>query len=243
MGAAIRRSLLPLWVAIVSVVVGWLVVERADAQREIAKFEEITAHRINVVEADGKPRVVIASKGAMPNAFWKGRETTHQSHGGGGFLFFNDEGTEAGGMGFAAGRSGDVYEAGSNLNFDQYEQDHTLQLLYLDANGKQTVGLRVKDRPNESLFPALDLTERMARTQDESARANLKAEFEQIAARLKAGSPVRFFAGKHLDDSIVELADKRGRPRLRMKVDGAGAASIEFLDEAGTVVQRLQPTK
>jgi hypothetical protein len=243
MGAKIRRSLLPLWVAILSVTVGWLASNRVSAQRQATQFDEITVQRINIVEADGKPRVVISNRDKMPNAIWKGKEYAHQSHGGGGFLFYNDEGTEAGGMGFAAGRSGDSFGAGANLNFDQYESDNTLQLIYLDDNGKRTVGLRVKDRPNESLLPALELIDKIARTQDDAEKAKLKAQLAPIAARVEAATAVRFFAGKHLDDSIVELADKRGRPRLRMKVDGVGAASIEFLDEAGSVIQRMPATK
>jgi hypothetical protein len=50
---------------------------------------------------------------------------------------------------------------------------------------------------------------------------------------------VRFFAGKMVDDSIVRLSDRQGRPRLVLKVDAAGAATIECLDEAGKVVRRI----
>jgi hypothetical protein len=38
---------------------------------------------------------------------------------------------------------------------------------------------------------------------------------------------------------VVKLADKQGRPRLVLKVDGAGTASVEFLDEGGKVVRRI----
>jgi hypothetical protein len=37
----------------------------------------------------------------------------------------------------------------------------------------------------------------------------------------------------------VILRDAKGRARLIMKVTPAGAASIEFLDEAGKVVNRI----
>jgi hypothetical protein len=52
-------------------------------------------------------------------------------------------------------------------------------------------------------------------------------------------APVRFFAGKSLDDAIVKLADKQGRPRLVLTVDGAGNASIEVLDESGAVTRHF----
>ena len=35
------------------------------------------------------------------------------------------------------------------------------------------------------------------------------------------------------------LADAAGKPRLNLRVDAAGEASIEFLDADGKVVQRL----
>ena len=49
----------------------------------------------------------------------------------------------------------------------------------------------------------------------------------------------RMFAGKQLEDAVVRLADKQGRPRLVMRVGADGAPSIEFLDETGKVVKRI----
>ena len=146
-------------------------------------------------------------------------------------------------MGFASERAGDKFGATSNLNFDQYEQDNTLQLIYEDDSGRRTVGLRVKDRPNESIQPALELVDKLARTNNATERAPLEAELQKLGERYGANTAVRFFAGKQADDSIVRLADKQGRPRLVLKVDGSGAASIEFLDESGTVVQRIPAPK
>jgi hypothetical protein len=53
-------------------------------------------------------------------------------------------------------------------------------------------------------------------------------------------SPRRVFVGKNNDRSAgIMLADAAGQPRLNLRVDAAGQASIEFLDAAGKVVQRL----
>ena len=38
---------------------------------------------------------------------------------------------------------------------------------------------------------------------------------------------------------MVELRDMNGRERLRLVVDSVGGARLEFLDEKGTVVERL----
>jgi hypothetical protein len=209
------------------------------ARSQRAEFVQLDVQRLNVVEADGKPRVIISSRTQMPNTYWKGKEYAHRSHGGGGFLFFNDDGSEAGGMGFASSSDGKGHYARSNLNFDQYQQDNTLQLVYVDDNGNRSAGVQVNDRPNESILPALEIIDRMNRTQDETERGALQAQLEQIAARYKEETAVRFFAGKQSGDSIVRLADSSGRPRLLLKVGAAGTASIEFLDETGAVVQRI----
>jgi len=59
------------------------------------------------------------------------------------------------------------------------------------------------------------------------------------ALRGKQGS-ARLFAGKTIDRAaVVALSDPRGRPRLRLSVDTAGIAQIEFLDSAGRVTRAL----
>ena len=51
-----------------------------------------------------------------------------------------------------------------------------------------------------------------------------------VRARAPAG-PRRLFVGKNSDKSAtVSLADGQGKPRLVMRVNEDGSASIEFLD-------------
>jgi hypothetical protein len=238
MTGVLRPFVLHAWRICVTGALIWLIWAQLMPQ-DRAAFVQLDVQRLNVLEADGKPRVVISNRSQMPNAYWQGKEYSHRSHGGGGFLFFNDDGSEAGGMGFASGRDGDNRYAASNLNFDQYEQDNTLQLIYSEQNGKRSAGVQINDRPNESILPALEIVDRMNRTQDATERAALQAQLDTIAARYKEETAVRFFAGKESGDSVVRLQDRRGRPRLLLKVDAAGAASIEFLDENGAVVQRI----
>jgi hypothetical protein len=50
----------------------------------------------------------------------------------------------------------------------------------------------------------------------------------------------RLFAGRDEQrSSVVRLSDPRGRPRLVLKVDSTGAATIQFLDTAGHVTRSL----
>ena len=58
-------------------------------------------------------------------------------------------------------------------------------------------------------------------------------------ARVRADAPKvaqRVFVGKSTDRvARVSLADAEGRPRLVLKVEPDGGASIEFLDASGKV--------
>jgi hypothetical protein len=52
----------------------------------------------------------------------------------------------------------------------------------------------------------------------------------------------RMYVGKSLEgDATLTLADAEGRDRLVLSVDGAGAARIRFLDDAGGVVRDITP--
>src|ERR1700679_437493 len=62
-------------------------------------FDEIDVHRINVVEPDGTLRMTISDRAEFPGMIIKGKELPHASRNdSAGMLFFNDEGTENGGM-------------------------------------------------------------------------------------------------------------------------------------------------
>ncbi|HEY6659540.1 MAG TPA: hypothetical protein VI031_00305, partial [Pyrinomonadaceae bacterium] len=51
---------------------------------------------------------------------------------------------------------------------------------------------------------------------------------------------LRMYAGRGRDgNSLVQLSDAEGRPRLQMVVDADGTARIEFLNESGQVTYKL----
>ena len=63
-----------------------------------------------------------------------------------GLIFFNDEGTENGGLVFMGHKDATgKYSATGHLSFDQYNQNQVLYLQYADDNGQQTTGLHIDD--------------------------------------------------------------------------------------------------
>lgn len=240
MSTAIRKNLIFVWLTLLSAAFVYIAIGQAQsaATPKIADFEQINVQRLNVVEADGKPRVIISNRTLFPGLYWGGKEFKHHSRDAGGFLFFNREGDEVGGMTFDAVKEGDNWSASSGLMFDQYKQDQTVGVIYNDQNGQRTAGLRVWDRPNQSMLPLIELSDKAAKAANDAEREAIRKQMMDLA---KGWGPMgeRAFVGKVREDSMLRLADKQGRPRLVLKVDGAGEPSVEFLDESGKVVRRI----
>ena len=63
-----------------------------------ATFDTITVQRINVADADGTTRLVIANSARLPNAIIHGKEYPRSIHDAAGVLFLDTKGEETGGL-------------------------------------------------------------------------------------------------------------------------------------------------
>ena len=158
-------------------------------------------------------------------------------------IFYNDEGSENGGMGFS-GRAHDGHvSANAGFMFDQYGQDQTVGLTYDEQDGRRSAGLRVWDRPNQPITVLADMVEPIKLMADGPDKTRRMVAVRDSAMKLGLGGAQRVFIGKQVDKTAtVVLADAQSRPRLRMVVDSAGAARIEFLDDGGKVIRTLSAT-
>lgn len=204
-----------------------------------ARFDEITLQRLNVVDASGTLRMVIANKDRMHPGVMDG-VTINRPRPVAGMLFFNDEGDEVGGLTFTGQAVDGQRRANAGLMFDQFKQDQTVGISYAEANGSRTAGLQVWDRadaPLSDLIRALNAANAMT---DPAARDKAI----QAARAAAPPGPRRVFVGKTAERAAtVSLADAAGKPRLTLKVDADGSASIEFLDAEGRTVQRIPGAK
>ncbi|HEX4936835.1 MAG TPA: hypothetical protein VFV33_26820, partial [Gemmatimonadaceae bacterium] len=88
--------------------------------QERARFGEIDVERINVVEPDGKLRMVIANRPRSIGPIYKGKPFGYAGGNRPGIIFFNDEGTENGGLTFTGRRDANGrYQASTGMSFDQ----------------------------------------------------------------------------------------------------------------------------
>lgn len=111
-------------------------------------FDEIQVHRINVVEPDGTLRMVISDHDRIPGVIVKGKEFPRVDRPEAGMLFYNDEGTEKGGLIFGGHRNekGQVVNSGASLSFDPYGgSQQIVQLAGVEDRDNTIVGLAVNE--------------------------------------------------------------------------------------------------
>ena len=138
--------LLVMYAGVVTGLLGWTVVTRGALTNQ--QFDEITVHRIKVVEPDGTLRMVISNHDGFPGVIAQGKEQGPNRRPGAGMLFYNDEGTENGGLIFAGHRdvNGKIVDAGVSLSFDKYGVNgQMVQLAGVSDNDNRFAGLRVRD--------------------------------------------------------------------------------------------------
>jgi hypothetical protein len=204
-----------------------------------SKLDELTVGRLNVVEPDGTPRMIVSSRARFPGSFVRGKEIARPDRTDfAGILFVDDEGTENGGL-IQEGKldkDGKVVAAAS-LTFDRFRQDQMVQLLFDEDGDTAAAGLIINDRPSYKVFSIDDLM----RLSDEARRlppAERDALFRRNDEQGRGGHRRGYF-GLDQGSSKLVLNDPHGRPRLVLRVSDRGEPSIELLDEAGHAVQTV----
>jgi hypothetical protein len=200
------------------------------------RFGTIDVQRINVVEPDGTIRLVLSSKALFPGIIFKKKEYPHPNRTTAGLLFYNDEGTENGGLIFGGETDKDgKVSAYGHLSFDQYDQDQVFTLDQSEDEGFRKARLSIWDRPDYSIGELLDLQARIKGMTDEAQ----KKEYEKFFAGREKAQP-RLFLGRSDNGSVsLRLNDKDGRERLIIEVAPDGAPTVRFLDENGRETGRM----
>ena len=210
----------------------------ADTKPAKAVFDEIDVKRINVREDDGTIRMIVSNTSRSPGIIMHGKERPHPSgNRGAGIIFYNNEGSENGGLTFSGRKGSDgKVSGGGHLSFDQYEQDQVIQLTQNEYDGRRWAAMIVNDRPDTPLD--FDMAERLSKLPDGPEK---EAAIKKVQADGTFGRQ-RVYVGKTRDrESAVMLNDAMGRPRILMKGTPDGKASIDFLDDKGAVIRSVTP--
>src|SRR5687768_4589981 len=129
----IRRDLrlLKAYALISTIAFGTLLVAAFRQQEQKQRFGEIDVERINIVEPDGKLRMVISNRPRSIGPIYKGKPFGYAGGTRPGMIFFNDEGTENGGLTFNGRREPNgTFSSSLGMSFDQFNQDQIVVLNY-----------------------------------------------------------------------------------------------------------------
>lgn len=224
---------LTVYATVMTVIASALIFTSGGSEVSKQKIDVLDVQRINVREPDGTLRFVLTNKAMQPGLILKGKEYPHPRDQAA-LLFFNDEGTEVGGLGIN-GRNG---EGWGSFTFDRQNNDQIVQIIGSTEGGQTIAGMKVNDRPDRSMVE--DILERPKLAQMPEAERN-KLLMERYEKGMY-GAP-RMFVGKEAGDAMIAMRDSKGRPRLMLKVTADGTTTIDFMDENGKVTKSLTPDK
>lgn len=223
-----------------SLIFGAVLLTALKQPEKSAKFKQIDVQRINVVEPDGTLRLAIFSNAMSPAPVMNGKSLAERAgKRGAGLMFYNDEGSENGGLTYGAKLVNGQPQADSGLMFDQYNEDQVVGLMYGQQGTQRESGLQVWSRPMTPLTTLIDQMNALKGMKDgpEKTTAMQKLQQEKTSGELGAS---RVFVGRdRKNEATVTLADKTGKPRIVMTVAADGNAQLNFLDATGKVIDSL----
>ena len=189
-------------------------------------FEEIDVERLNVVEKDGKVKMVISNQQRQSPGVIDGKLLPARLRSPG-IIFFNTDGDECGGLVY----DGDKKEAGMVLSIDQYKQDQVMQLQYSQDKDDKHYGLKMWDRSDSfSLGDLIRKNDSLKSLHDASAYKKGMAELNNKGLL----GTERLFVGKTAQGEVgIFIKDNKGIPRIKLYVDKNGKGQIEFMNDKG----------
>jgi len=202
-------------------------------QAQRTRFEVIDVERMNIVEKDGKVRIVLSNKARFPGLMVRGQENPYPRDVAG-IVFINEDGTESGTLATETRRTSGDFGAYSGVRWGNFAQGQGVGMLYDDDNGQREAGVFITDAPTTAAPQLLERGKAVQQMAEGPAKARATAELR------RAEGPKRITVARMKDQSAaVELSDLQGKPRLRLVVDRAGAPRVDFLDATGRVTRTL----
>ena len=173
-------------------------------------LDELTVQRINIVDRNGKTRLIIANADRFPNPVVRGKPVTRSIHTTAGMVFYDGEGNEAGGLATAKGPKG-----------------HEMVALILDYGYQPTDGIglvKSESADGKNYTAGLTIADRLPYKPGDIETS------EGVS---------RIWLANENQDAHLEIADTSGKPRIRLGVGRNDVPFFEILDASGKVVSRL----
>lgn len=187
------------------------------AQKQGNRFSTLDVERINIIEPDGKVKMIITNVDQFPTG--EGTkindiQTNPKRKKRAGMLFFNEDGIECGGLIYDGMKKGKEHRSGLSLTYDQYDGDQVMQLLntdYQDGDGNRRVSsmLAFNDR---------------------------KADESISNGKVGRGTPRIMLGKSRSQNNGLFLFDDQGKPRAMFYIDKDNNPKIETLNDNMEVV-------
>ena len=225
---------LKIYAVVATLLFGVLAFSAFQQAAQKMKFSELDVERINIVEKDGKLKMVISNSERQHPGIIDGKMLSRKRPPG--MIFFNEKGDECGGLSFEGNQKDGKSGASASLTFDKFRQDQTVGIQHLEGdNGQYYAGLRVWERPDTSLGLVIDKLPAIEKMSEGAEKTAAMKELRELA-----GGAERVLVGRDRDKSaVIRLSDAKGKPRLKISVDAAGTPKLEFFDENGKVTYSL----
>jgi hypothetical protein len=223
-----------------TIILAFIVLTGAIKSVPNASFDQITVHRINIVEPDGLTRMVISDNAEFPGAFYMGKEYPRSDRDATGMLFNNDEGTENGGFIFGGKKDADgTTHSWGHLSFDEYDRDQTLVMeSSSDGHSRNSYYVLNDDDRPYGLTP--DCVAEWERVKAMPPGPERVAASKTWHAKYPGGIINRASFGRDRDKSVsLSLKDQQGHERLKVCVAPDGTPLIEFLNASGKVMRTI----
>jgi hypothetical protein len=204
-------------------------------------FDVLTVHRIDFVEPDGTPRLIISNRAQFPGAFMRKKEYPRPDRrDAAGMIFVNDEGSEMGGLIFGGLKDNDgKIQNHGHLSFDQYEQDQIFAIDSGREDQEKFSAIRIGERGDYPIQEAYDASLVIDKLPKDQQDAEWKKFFSA-----HTGDANRIYLGRSPDKSAsLRLKDADGHERLVMRVNADGDPVIQFLDANGKVTNEFTAAK
>jgi hypothetical protein len=130
--------LLKAYTTFVTLLLGVFMVAGFARSKQKAEFTEIDVERINIVEKDGKLKMVLSNSERQHPGLFDGKTYSARTRPPG-ILFFNEKGDECGGLVFKGNQNDGKADAGALLAFDSFSKIRPLASLTRRTKGSMTL--------------------------------------------------------------------------------------------------------
>lgn len=221
-----KVNLLMIWLLVSNVALGFVAYKLCFQSTSV---DVLTAKRVDIVGEDGNPRIVLSNEVRQHSGRMFGKDFPKRDRPGG-IIFFNNEGTESGGIISAVYDKDGRVNSGMSFTMDRMNNDQVIQILNNEMyeNGEEKIqrGFLVSEFPKGAKFFNLhNEYEEIKKIKDKKLKREKTLDLLE-----REGAKKRIYLGKSFnDESGLTLYDKSGKPQLKIYVDGNGDPKFKYV--------------